>query len=185
MGTETITEGKVEEKRNTEYRPLEVPEVVLNVPATDFPEITDFLKRMRLKNSMFGFQKEDVYAKMQQLNSLYETRIQQLREQTRGQLKQIKKQQQEDLEERNRKAQEEYRSELEEANRRELEKYKQELEEANKREQEQYRRELEEKDREAAERHRRELAMVREEMDRLIERLTQLRNKMYSVSEED
>ena len=45
----------------------------------------------------FGFQKEDVYEKMQQLNKMYQSRAQQMRDQNRGQLKQMRKQQQEEL----------------------------------------------------------------------------------------
>ena len=80
------------------YTPLEVPEIVPGAPAVDFPEISDFLKSMKLKGSLFGFQKEDVYEKMQKLNSMYQTRAQQLRDQARGQLKQMKKQNQEEAE---------------------------------------------------------------------------------------
>lgn len=47
---------------------------------------------------IFGFQKEDVYEKMQQLNKMYQSRAQQMRDQNRGQLKQMRKQQQEELE---------------------------------------------------------------------------------------
>ena len=65
------------------YTPLEVPEIVPGAPAVDFPEISDFLKSMKLKGSLFGFQKEDVYEKMQKLNSMYQTRAQQLRDQAR------------------------------------------------------------------------------------------------------
>ena len=80
-----------------EFTPLEMPDSVPGANATDFPEINEFLKSMKLRSSMFGFQKEDVYEKMQKMNSLYQSRFQQLRDQLRGQLKQIRKQQQEEL----------------------------------------------------------------------------------------
>ena len=80
-----------------EYTPLEMPDTVPGANATDFPEINEFLKNMKLRGSMFGFQKEDVYEKMQKMNSMYQSRFQQLRDQLRGQLKQIRRQQQEEL----------------------------------------------------------------------------------------
>ena len=88
-----------EKQDAVEYTPLEVPEVVPGVTAVDYPEISDFLKNMKLKGSLFGFQKEDVYEKMQKLNGMYQARAQQMRDQARGQLKQMKKQNQEEAEE--------------------------------------------------------------------------------------
>ena len=82
-----------------EYKPLEVPDVVPGSTSVDFREINDFLRNMKIRSGLFGFQKEDVYEKMQKLNSLYQARAQQMRDQARGQLKQMKKQQQEELEE--------------------------------------------------------------------------------------
>ena len=87
-----------EKQDSAEYTPLEVPEVVPGVTAVDYPEISDFLKNMKLKGSLFGFQKEDVFEKMQKLNSMYQARAQQMRDQARGQLGQVKKQHQEELE---------------------------------------------------------------------------------------
>ena len=46
------------------------------------------------------------------------------------------------------------------------------------------RREQEAKNQEEREKHNRELVMIREEMERLIERMTLLRNKVDTVSEE-
>ena len=83
------------ENNVNESKPLEVPEVVPGAAAVEFPEINDFLSRMRIRSGLFGFQKEDVFAKMQELNTLYQNRLQQMRDQTRGQLKQMKKQYQE------------------------------------------------------------------------------------------
>ena len=60
-----MQEKEQQEKQDSiEYTPLEVPEVVPGVTAVDFPEISDYLKNMKLKGSLFGFQKEDVYEKM-------------------------------------------------------------------------------------------------------------------------
>ena len=71
------------ENNVNESKPLEVPEVVPGAAAVEFPEINDFLSRMRIRSGLFGFQKEDVFAKMQELNTLYQNRLQQMRDQTR------------------------------------------------------------------------------------------------------
>jgi len=154
------------------YKPLEVPEVVPGMAPVDFPEISDFLKGMRIKSGLFGFQKEDVYEKMQQLNSLYQTRIQQMREQNRGQLKQMKKQQQEELEE--------IRSKM----RKDQEAAKEQMEQELARAKEEALKEAKKQSEEEVARCHRELAMIQEEMDRLIERLTLLKNKVNTVAEE-
>ena len=65
------------ENNVNESKPLEVPEVVPGAAAVEFPEINDFLSRMRIRSGLFGFQKEDVFAKMQELNTLYQNRLQQ------------------------------------------------------------------------------------------------------------
>ena len=129
-----------EKQDSAEYTPLEVPEVVPGVTAVDYPEISDFLKNMKLKGSLFGFQKEDVFEKMQKLNSMYQARAQQMRDQARGQLGQVKKQHQE---------------------------------------------EMEAQPQEETEQRNRELAMVREEMDRLIERLHMLKSKVKAAEGEE
>ena len=85
-------------KAIVEGKPLEYPEIVQDTVEVEFPEITDFVRNMKLKSGIFGFQKEDVYEKMQQLNKMYQSRAQQMRDQNRGQLKQMRKQQQEELE---------------------------------------------------------------------------------------
>ena len=77
---------------------LEYPEIVQDTVEVEFPEITDFVRNMKLKSGIFGFQKEDVYEKMQQLNKMYQSRAQQMRDQNRGQLKQMRRQQQEEIE---------------------------------------------------------------------------------------
>lgn len=82
-----------------EGKPLEYPENTQDsVTEVDFPEITEFVRNMKLKGGIWGFQKEDVYEKLRQLNKLYQSRVQQMRAQTRGQLRQLKKSQQEELE---------------------------------------------------------------------------------------
>ena len=103
------------ENNVNESKPLEVPEVVPGAAAVEFPEINDFLSRMRIRSGLFGFQKEDVFAKMQELNTLYQNRLQQMRDQTRGQLKQMKKQYQEEAEEFRVREQQEREQLLEEA----------------------------------------------------------------------
>ena len=85
------------EEKSGEFEPLEMPEAVAGVVTVDYPEINEFLQKMKIKTGLFGYQKEDVLEKMQQLNSLYQSRAQQMRDQARGQLKQMKKQQQEDV----------------------------------------------------------------------------------------
>ena len=62
--------GSMEEqsKAIVEGKPLEYPEIVQDTVEVEFPEITDFVRNMKLKSGIFGFQKEDVYEKMQQMN---------------------------------------------------------------------------------------------------------------------
>lgn len=163
------TENKAQEGV-LEYKPLEVPEVVPGSANVDFPEINDFLRNMRIRTGLFGFQKEDVYEKMQKLNSLYQARAQQMRDQARGQLKQMKKQQQEEIEDL----------------RAELEKEKAEAEAQAEKAKAQAEKELEElraQAEEGKESRRRELELVREEIDRLIERLSVLKNKVSEAEE--
>ena len=61
-------------KAIVEGKPLEYPEIVQDTVEVEFPEITDFVRNMKLKSGIFGFQKEDVYEKMQQLNKMYQSR---------------------------------------------------------------------------------------------------------------
>ena len=91
METENTTEVKTEE-----FQPLEMPDIVSSTMPIDYPEISEFLQKMKIKTGLFGYQKEAVLEKMQQLNGMYQNRAQQMREQVRGQLKQMKKQQQEE-----------------------------------------------------------------------------------------
>ena len=92
METNDSVEVKSEVK-SEEYTPLEMPDVVPGAASVDYPEINEFLQKMKIKTGLFGYQKEDVLEKMQQLNSMYMSRAQQMRDQSRGQLKQMKKQQ--------------------------------------------------------------------------------------------
>lgn len=189
MGMENNTEVT-----ENSYKPLEVPEVVPGVAPVDFPEISDFLKGMKIKGSLFGFQKEDVYEKMQQLNTLYQTRAQQMREQNRGQLKQMKKQQQEEIEDIRNKmqkeltdAQEQSARELAEARaqmEKELEETRAQMQQELAQAKEAAVREAQAQSKAEVEKCHRELALVQEEMDRLIERLTLLKNKVNTVAEE-
>ena len=153
------------ETRENQYKLLEVPEVVPGAVPTDFPEISDVLSSMKIKGSLFGFQKEDVYEKMNQLNSLYQARVQQMREQSRGQLKQMKKQQQEELEA-IRIRMEQEQEEVKKGFEKELEKIR-----------EQAYAEAEEKNRETME-------QIRQEIGHLTERLTALKNRVNGIAEE-
>ena len=47
-------------KAIVEGKPLEYPEIVQDTIEVEFPEITDFVRNMKLKSGIFGFQKEDV-----------------------------------------------------------------------------------------------------------------------------
>ena len=164
-------------------KPLEVPEVVPGAAPVDFPEISDFLKGMKIKGSLFGFQKEDVYEKMQQLNGLYQTRVQQMREQTRGQLKQMKKQQQEereDMRSRMEREKEEAKAQME----KELAETKARMEQELVSAKEKAVAEAKAQSAAEVEKCHRELALIREEMERLIERLMLLKNKVNTVAEE-
>lgn len=164
-GVPEMSMEKKEEEKDMQYKPLEPPEIVPNAVPVEFPEINDFLRNMKIKGSLFGFQKEDVYEKMRQLNLLYQNRVQQMRDQNRGQLKQMKKQHQEELEAVY--IQEEKKYEEWKANQ------EQELEQAKARMKE----ELEAKSRE-------ELAQIHKELERLIDRLTQLKTKVNTVAAE-
>ncbi len=173
---------------------LEVPEVVPGVAPVDFPEISDFLKGMKIKGSLFGFQKEDVYEKMQELNGLYQTRVQQMREQNRGQLKQMKKQQQEELEDirgKMERAKEEAKAqcdkELEEAKaqfEKELAEAKMQMQQEITRAKEQAVLDAKAQSKAEVEKCHRELELIQAEMDRLIERLLFLKNKITATAEE-
>ena len=188
-----------------QYTPLEVPEVVPGVAPVDFPEISDFLKSMKIKGSLFGFQKEDVYEKMQQLNGLYQTRVQQMREQNRGQLKQMKKQQQEELEDirckmerEKEEAKAQFDQELAEAKTqldKELAEAKAQFEQELAQSRAQMQQELEQakaqavldakaQSKEEVDKCHRELGLIREEMDRLIDRLMLLKNKVNTAAGE-
>lgn len=151
---------------------LEVPEVVPGTASVDFPEIADFLRNMKMKSGLFGFQKEDVYEKMQQLNKMYQTRAQQMREQNRGQLKQMKKQQQEELEE--------LKGRLAAEQQAAYEKMQEEIARARV----EIRRELEAQMKEKAEQQNRELVMIGEELERLNERFALLKNKVKDLTDE-
>ena len=79
MDVENKTEVKPEEEKPEEVKLLEMPDVVSGTVPADYPEISEFLQKMKIKTGLFGYQKEDVLEKMQQLNSLYQNRVQQMR----------------------------------------------------------------------------------------------------------
>ena len=70
MDVENKTEVKPEEEKPEEVKLLEMPDVVSGTVPADYPEISEFLQKMKIKTGFFGYQKEDVLEKMQQLNSL-------------------------------------------------------------------------------------------------------------------
>ena len=41
----------------------------------EFPEVSEFLEKMQVKKSLFGYDKEDVYLKIHPLNRLYQDRL--------------------------------------------------------------------------------------------------------------
>lgn len=170
------------ENEASEYRPLEVPEVIPGAAPADFPEISDYLKNMRLKNSLFGFQKEDVYAKMQELNRMYQNRTRQLREQTKGQLRQMKRQHQEDVERLREELENRLKAEIQAEMEAELERR---LEAELERAREEIRCKLEEERQEEMSRQRRELTLIGTELERLVERLTLLKNKVGEAAKEE
>lgn len=56
----------------------------------EFPEVSEFLQKMQIRKSVFGYDKEDVMLKMQQLNRLYQERMLMVKgqlEQERGKAK--------------------------------------------------------------------------------------------------
>ena len=143
----------------------------------------------------FGFQKEDVYEKMQQLNKMYQSRAQQMRDQNRGQLKQMRKQQQEELEDmKARLAAEraEEQQKLAEEQQAMKEKFDAEQKEAYEKMQEQIaaarieiRREMQAQMDEKTAQQKRELTMISEELERLNERFLLLKTRIVELAEQE
>ena len=182
-------------KAIVEGKPLEYPEIVQDTVEVEFPEITDFVRNMKLKSGIFGFQKEDVYEKMQQLNKMYQSRAQQMRDQHRGQLKQLRKQQQEELEDmKARLAAEraEEQQKLAEEQQAMKEKFDVEQKEAYEKLQEQIaaarieiRREMQAQMDEKTAQQKRELTMISEELERLNERFLLLKTRIVELAEQE
>ena len=182
-------------KAIVEGKPLEYPEIVQDTVEVEFPEITDFVRNMKLKSGIFGFQKEDVYEKMQQLNKMYQSRAQQMRDQNRGQLKQMRKQQQEELEDmKARLAAEraEEQQKLAEEQQAMKEKVDAEQKEAYEKMQEQIaaarieiRREMQAQMDEKTAQQKRELTMISEELERLNERFLLLKTRIVELAEQE
>lgn len=178
-----------------EGKPLEYPEIVQDTIEVEFPEITDFVRNMKLKSGIFGFQKEDVYEKMQQLNKMYQSRAQQMRDQNRGQLKQLRKQQQEELEDMKARLaaeREQEQQQIVEERQAMKEKFDAEQKEAYDRMQEQVaaarveiRREMQDQMQEKADRQKRELLMISEELERLNERFLLLKTRIGELAEQE
>ncbi len=189
--------GSMEEqsKAIVEGKPLEYPEIVQDTVEVEFPEITDFVRNMKLKSGIFGFQKEDVYEKMQQLNKMYQSRAQQMRDQNRGQLKQMRRQQQEEIEDMKarlaaERAQEQQK--LAEEQQAMKEKFDAEQKEAYEKMQEQIaaarveiRREMQAQMQEKADQQKRELTMISEELERLNERFLLLKTRIGELAEQE
>ena len=118
----------------------------------DFPEVSDFLQKMKFRKSVFGYDKEDVMVKMQQLNSLYQERFLVLQ----GQMEQERKILREEMESQKEKMAEQIREE-------EREKILVSVGEKR----------LE---------HQKELRMLGEELKRLTEQLANLRGHVEQMS---
>ena len=162
-----------QETSEVQGRMLEVPEVVPGTASVDFPEIADFLRSMKMKSGLFGFQKEDVYEKMQQLNKMYQTRAQQMRDQNRGQLKQLRKQQQEELED--------MKARLSAEQKEAYDRMQEQIAAARV----EIRREMQEQMQEKADKQKRELTMISEELERLNERFLLLKTRIGELAEQE
>ncbi|MGN8800740.1 hypothetical protein ACTNCH_12720 [Candidatus Merdisoma sp. HCP28S3_D10] len=160
-------------KAIVEGKPLEYPEIVQDTIEVEFPEITDFVRNMKLKSGIFGFQKEDVYEKMQQLNKMYQSRAQQMRDQNRGQLKQLRKQQQEELED--------MKARLSAEQKEAYDRMQEQIAAARV----EIRREMQEQMQEKADKQKRELTMISEELERLNERFLLLKTRIGELAEQE
>ena len=160
-------------KAIAEGKPLEYPEIVQDTIEVEFPEITDFVRNMKLKSGIFGFQKEDVYEKMQQLNKMYQSRAQQMRDQNRGQLKQLRKQQQEELED--------MKARLSAEQKEAYDRMQEQIAAARV----EIRREMQEQMQEKADKQKRELTMISEELERLNERFLLLKTRIGELAEQE
>ena len=160
-------------KAIVEGKPLEYPEIVQDTIEVEFPEITDFVRNMKLKSGIFGFQKEDVYEKMQQLNKMYQRRAQQMRDQNRGQLKQLRKQQQEELED--------MKARLSAEQKEAYDRMQEQIAAARV----EIRREMQEQMQEKADKQKRELTMISEELERLNERFLLLKTRIGELAEQE
>ena len=160
-------------KAIVEGKPLEYPEIVQDTIEVEFPEITDFVRNMKLKSGIFGFQKEDVYEKMQQLNKMYQSRAQQMRDQNRGQLKQLRKQQQEELED--------MKARLSAEQKEAYDRMQEQIAAARV----EIRREMQEQMQEKADKQKRELTMISVELERLNERFLLLKTRIGELAEQE
>lgn len=163
---------------------------------SEFPQVSEFLEKMQIKKSMFGYDKEDVYLKMQQLNRLYQeqlfwikgqveaarTEAEQMRreaEEIREKaLKQAEQMRQETLKEAEQMRQEaaEEAERLKTEARQKIEEMKEQIRET---ERASLARELEEKNSVL----RKELGLLEEEMNRSVVQLNGLRDRVNRMTE--
>lgn len=47
----------------------------------DFPELTNFLDNLKIKKTLFGYDKDDVLAKMKQMDNIYKNKLKEMQEQ--------------------------------------------------------------------------------------------------------
>lgn len=167
---------------------------------SDFPEVSEFLQKMQIRKSLFGYEKEDVLIKMQQLNRLYQDRLLVLK----GQMEQEKKAAKAESERIRQEAQEQAdllrdlaRTEAEQLKqealqlqqeaRQEAEKIQREMQEQHDQLVEQIRKEEREKIladlKEQQALHQKELALLGEELGRASEQMQRLKSHVAQMTE--
>jgi len=134
----------------------------------EFPEVSEFLQKMQIRKSMFGYDKEDVMVKMHQLNRLYQDRMLMVKGQLEQEHLAVKEER-----ERMRVEAERVQKEMEE-NRQAL------VEQIRKEEREKLLASMEEKRLE----HQNELRMLGEELNRAGEQLKNLRGHVQQMTAE-
>lgn len=137
----------------------------------DFPEVSEFLEHMQLRKGLFGYEKEDVLSKMQQLNRLYQDRLLVMK----GQMEQESRNVREEAEKERQAA----REEAEQIRREAREQLEQQREQIRLEERQAILAELEEQ----RETHRKELALLSDELARAAEQLQGLRGHIGQMTE--
>lgn len=149
----------------------------------EFPEVRDFLAGMKVKKGLFGYDKEDVLQKMQQLDRMYRERLLLLK----GRLEEEKRVVREELEQERGNA-----AEYSENIKREAEIYAEQLRREAQEEREELREELRREERaillaelaEERKTHQKELSLLDEELNRTAGQIKELQARVKKMAEE-